>query len=82
MHSVISMFMRLYLGKDWGESGYIRILRGANICGFGSLVYQPVVSAIATTVKSIPITTSSNASQVVLTSKIFFFVLFLYTACL
>ncbi|CAF0782617.1 unnamed protein product [Adineta ricciae] len=50
-------------GKDWGESGYIRILRGANICGFGSLVYQPVVSAITTTAKSMPITTNSNANN-------------------
>ncbi|UJR36348.1 hypothetical protein I4U23_029075 [Adineta vaga] len=74
---VLFWITRNHWGKDWGENGYIRILRGKNICGFGSLVYQPGVLAITTTIKSIS-TTSSKAIRFYLTLKIFLFITILF----
>lgn len=49
-------------GTTWGDEGYIKILRGKNICGIAREVYQPlVVSEVTTT--PITATASRLASQ-------------------
>jgi C1A family cysteine protease len=32
-------------GEDWGEDGYVRILRGANMCGVASYAVVPIIEA-------------------------------------
>lgn len=44
INKTLMLFFIVFAGEDWGEKGYIRILRGENICGIGLQVYQPVIS--------------------------------------
>jgi hypothetical protein len=55
INKIVKFCLIFCIGQNWGENGYIRILRGENICGIGSQVYQPVISTMTTT--------SSRASE-------------------
>ncbi len=32
--------MKLYLGRNWGDHGFIRVQRGSNMCGIADWVIQ------------------------------------------
>lgn len=71
---------RFELGPDWGEKGFIRILRQENICGLTRQVYQPWTSGNSPTISQVfmnnttvmlPSETSTISGTIAVTSTIF-----------
>ncbi len=77
--SDIDIVFIVFIGEEWGEKGYIRILRGENICGIGSQVYQPIISTVTTTLDPKSTTSSGMDKFYYRSNKILFSIFMFYT---